>query len=128
MSKKKPAKTQRITFNVTKDLKTKLTKMAKSEGIPRGEKIIELIEIGIQHQKGVQAAQPTYTALEDLSSRVTQLEKELQKYTTWKNDFESNVDNLEKTVANILNMDLDELSTKQFEKKSSGKIPQPKKK
>jgi predicted DNA-binding protein len=123
MSSRFKGSPQRITFNCPKELKVLLTKLSEKEGISRNQKIIELIEIGLKNQEGFTSIQPAFNTIDNLTKRVDKIEALIQANEDWKQDFQENVDNLEKTIANILNQDITEFKSAISSSKS---IPKPK--
>lgn len=102
----------RVTFNCPIDLRKEITELAMKEGISRGQKIVELLEAGLQADRtGVILASDRI-----LDKRVTALEQ-------WKKEQEINIHNLESTIAEILNQNVESTKISRIKHKKS--IPKP---
>ena len=125
-----PLNKTRVTFSCSKELQAKLSKRADSEGIPRSQLIVELLEsaIGTDDQEGVRTKPEVNRFLFDVQSRIAELEKWRREISEWRASATTNTDNLESTIASILNQQLVETGIDQIGKDGeSKKIPTPKK-
>lgn len=117
----------RVTFSCDSDLKERLTKRADNQGIPRSQLIVELLDhaMGIE-DKGKTRTPEVNRFMFDIQQRLADLEtwrREIQEWTVLSDE---NTDNLETTIANMLNEKLTDLNIKEDKTKKKS-IPSPKK-
>lgn len=117
----------RITFSCEPDLKTRLTEKADRQGIPRSQLIVELLEMamGIEDD-GVARGQEVNRFLFDVQKRIADLETWRREISEWRVSANTNSENLEETIATILNDQLSDIDIKSDDSKKSS-IPSPKK-
>ncbi|MHA2502078.1 MAG: hypothetical protein ACXAE3_04355 [Candidatus Kariarchaeaceae archaeon] len=124
MAKKKDV---RITFSCSSTLKKSLSDKANQQGIPRSQLIVELLELALGiEDEGVSRGQEVNRFLFDVQKRIADLEKWRREISEWKVSASENSDNLEETIASILNEQLSDIDIQPDEKKKSS-IPTPRK-
>lgn len=117
----------RITFSCGSSLKQRLSEKATQQGIPRSQLIVELMEmaLGIEDD-GVARGQEVNRFLFDVQKRIADLETWRREISEWQVSSSENSDNLEETIATILNEQLSDIDIQSSEEKKST-IPSPKK-
>ena len=117
--------TVRITFSCEPKLRDLLTTQSNKEGIPRSQLIVELLEMGLKTDASSDQRNPAVNRLLfDVQERISHLEGWRKEIQDWRTDSTVNTDNLEHTMASLLNAQLEH--DDQTPKKSKKAIPQPK--
>ncbi|MDH5401475.1 MAG: ribbon-helix-helix domain-containing protein [Candidatus Heimdallarchaeota archaeon] len=94
----------RITFSCDDELKDKLSNRAKDQGIPRGQLIIELLEYALSKEESGKPRDATVDRfMFDLQQRIADIETWRREINVWAKRSEENSNNLETTIANLLN-------------------------
>lgn len=121
-----PEKLVRVTFSCPEELREKLTTKSDTQGIPRSQFIVELLEYALgAEDKGVSRGAEVNRFLFDVQERIADLEMWRREINEWKSSSDVNTGNLEATIAEILNEQLTEVEQSSTPKKDA--IPQPKK-
>lgn len=117
----------RITFSCPKSLQERLSSQADKEGIPRSQLIIELLEnaLGNENIGAAEARNPAVNRLIfDLQKRLNDIEGWRREILDWTEKSEINTNNLEETLAELLNQQVTE-DGKNIKSAKSNKIPSP---
>ena len=119
----------RITFSCPTELREKLTKKADSEGIPRSQLIVELLDhsLGGLSSEGQATDATVNRFLFDIQKRIGDLEGWKREINSWKGSADVDRLNLEETMGEILTDQVKEGGADTTRKASKKKIPSPKK-
>lgn len=119
----------RVTFSCDSELKEKLTEKSNAQGITRSQLIVELLEFALgAEDEGYNRGAEVNRFIFDIQQRIADLEAWRREIQEWARSSDENTDNLETTLASLLNQQVSESGLNEIGKTSDKKkIPSPKK-
>lgn len=117
----------RITFACSSDLRDKLTQRATEEGIPRSQLIVELLETELgDPSEGKSRDAAVNRLIYDIQERVGAIEAWKRQFAEMTKSQQENTENLEETVAYLMNENIQAGGKDMDTSSRKKKIPSPK--